>query len=563
MRFFAICFLAVCAVTSGGQLHAQKKSDPRVVIVHPGADQIKKDMGILFSLTSPSEQKQKKNMIDFIDQFIAGVDEKQPIRVNLLFGNKGVRYVLHFPINNLAEFRNNIDAFGVKSKKRGATYQLSGEFDGWMAFKDGYATIVEVAGDLSAAPKGNIAALLARKESATFELANDMADEASLKARRDSFSSTRRELLAVMKKTPGERAAAFDVRKQGYMNQLDELERFFVESSRFVSGWKYNPITGGGSLSFELDAIKGTDLATTISEFGNTPCHFAGVAKAPNSILSGRFIHPIDAMRQKAIAGFLGKSLVSLVERISGSTTLKSDAEKAGATEFAKIAIRMAKAGTAGGSFDGFIEVIPVSGGNQFVGGVKTPADMSADAVAAIKAWTASRNGQSMKANVDAAGDVKIHSIELSINNADIKQFLGSSTLYLGVGPESLWYAAGPNALALLKQSIGSVGASPANGDIKAIDLKGHIHPWLTLLDRIRSRQPVPSTREGQTKRKEQDSMRAAVLAATAGGDDVLSFEMHRKENTMVGKFTVVQGLLRFVGKEVARFTKENLDVGG
>ena len=563
MRFFVICFLAVCLLTSGGATHAQKKTDPRVVILHPGATALKKDIGILFSLLTPAEQKQKQNMIDFVNQFLAGVNEKEFVRVNLLFGNKGVRYVVNFPVSNLVSFRENIDLFGLKSKKRGATYQLSGEFDGWMSYKNKYTTIVKAAGDFAAIPNARLGVegLVARKESITFALVNDSQGPADLVARRDSFGATRRELLAVMKKKPTERASAFEVRKLGLENQLDELERFFVESARFVTGWQYNPTTGGGSLSFELEGIKDTDLAKTIAEFGNEPCHFAGITRNPKSILSGRFMHPIDAMRRKALASFFDKAVVSLSERIATSDRITGAAEKAAATEFAKIAIKMAKTGAAGGSFDGFIEVIPVAGGNQFVGGVKTPEDMTADAMAAIKAWTASRTGQSMKTDVDAEGDVKIHSVNLSFKNTDIQQFVGSPTLYLGVGPESLWYAAGPDALPLLKASIQSAGGDAPAGPLKAIDITGHINPWLTLLDRIRSRQPIPSTREAQTRRKELDNMRAAVLAATAGGDDVLSFEVLRNGEKINGKLTVVRGILRFIGKEVARFTKENLDI--
>jgi hypothetical protein len=655
VRFNLICLLAVCLSLSGSAAHAQKKTDPRVRFVHPGADSILNDVKILFSLTTAAEQKQEVNLTEFIDTFLAGVDSTRFIGVNLLFGSKGVRYVLNFPITDLKKFRRNIDDFGVASKPKGKdVYQLSDEFDGWMSFRKlgsstagkgkGNVTIVEKAADLAGAANSAIGVdvLLKRGESLTFELANEMNDQASRDARRSSFAATRRELLAALKKKATESPAAFEVRKQGYINQLDELERLFVETSKFVAGWKYDPVTTSGKLSFDLLAIEGTQLAQAISEFGDQPCHFAGIAREDKSILSGRFMHPIDKMRKQALEKFLDKSLVSLTEQIE--TSELTSGEKSGATLFAKTSIKMLKVGVKGGSFDGFVEVMPTDGGNQIVGGVKTPVDLSADALEAIKGWAASRTGQILKQDIGREGDVTFHSIKLAINHSDIEKFIGSDqTVYLGVGPDTLWSAIGPNALEFLTKSIQATGSKATNqktpdekttdqettdvkatdekpadekttdekttdekttdekatdekaidkkpadektsdvkatdektndektndekttdGPTKAIDVRVRIHPWLTLLDQIRSKQPIPTTREGKTLRKEQAEQRAAVLAATKNGDDILAFEVHRNGDQITGTLSVVKGILRFVGKEVARFTKDNLDVGG
>lgn len=568
----------------------QKKTNPQVNFVHPGGAKAVADINELFSLLNPAEQKQKANLLDFVETFMIGVDRRKQIQVNLLFGG-GTRYLVNIPVSDIEGFRENIEGLGVYSKPKGKLFQLSGEFKGWMAYRSGYVTISENAADVQAGIAVN--AKVKAGDSLTFQLVNQTTDAASQAARKTDFENTRRELLSVYKIATTESQAAFASRKQAYVNQLDELERFFVQSGQYISGWKYDKANKTGNLYFELTAIPGTELDKTIAQFSQESGYFDNLPKASNSILSGRFNHPVDARRKQAIQAFLSKSITSLSERIEKSVKITAG-EKPSAKKLAELGMQLLAGGAKGGSFQGFIDVVPANGnGHHVIGGVKTPIDQSQMATEAIKAWVTAREGQQLKPNVDKVGNVAIHALRLKLRNPEVAKFFGPDpTVYLGVGPETLWYSIGPDGLNRLKTTISTVAASQnnataktktvkdtravaINGDTKlevtqvkqtvdgkyAIDMQVRLLPWMQLLDKLRAKQPVPADRQGKTKRKEQDERRARILSALKGGDDKMAFRMHRDGKTIKGSLQVVAGLIRFVGKEVAVFTKDNLSV--
>lgn len=580
----AVLVGVLCLGTVGpvaAQQAPAKNAIPSVSLLHAGAARLLEDIDTMISLTSPEEQKQKKVLRDFfVDIVLPGIDMPSPVRMDVLTDSSPVRYRPHFPVKveDLKTFRKNLDDFGIKSKLIAANlYQLEGAFDGLMRYKNGYASIGKTRDDVPltlADPKLEVAALLKSNVDAGAVLRNVPGQGA---ARRKNFDSlVRKELLGTLKQKKDEKPGDFAVRKLAFEHQLNEFERLYAESESLTAGIDLDNKTRIATGNLTLVPEANTSLAQSIALLQQKPSRFANVDRSSTSVLSLRLDNPLDEMRKKQIADFADAARDNGLARLDVAEG-RTPEEKASAKQMVQLAHQLFKSAAAAGLLDAFVEVdVRPSGMHTLVCAAHVAQGQLLDQIVALV--PTSKNGRKATLNVAKAGDMAIHKVELPFDHAaDLKSFFGPDLAVYGGGTkDTVWLAAGEGAIAQLQKAVAAASSPPpATPQPYFADAYAKVGPLLELLEKISPAKPADKTdkpaaeskfkrADGKAAKKaelDRATLRKSALDAFRGADDdVFSFRLRREGANVVGVMDLQPGILRFVGKTLAKFSKDTLE---
>lgn len=571
IRFLLIPTLLVASAATA---NAQKEATPSVTIVQAGADRLLGDIEYMLKLTDAEDQKQIKVLNDFFkDIFLKGVDSKRPIRIDVILGDGPTRYRPHFPISSLKDFRDNLNNFGIKSRKKTSSlYELKDAFVGWMRYRNKYASVGEEKTDVPLSidnPVLSIKPLLEAGYDLAVNVANSKTGEKDQAARRKAFrDGLRKEYLAAVKKKDDESDDDFAVRKMLTEQQLVELERYYVESAKTTLGWTTDAELGEGRLNLNLAPIAETSLAKSVELLDQAPSHFANVPKSKNAILAVRLNHPLDDLRTKHFTELCALLRKTADSKIDASKERDKD-QKTNGKKVASLIFDILDANVKAGVADGFIEVrAQATGKHTLVGGIKVINGNQADAI--VQLLDKAGPNREVKMNVAAVGGVAIHRVTLPWDKPkELVDFFGSDTdIYIGTAKDAVWFSIGEQAVRELSDDAAIV-AQPNTGkpDAPFVDLLVKVSPWVELIQKLRPVQADPkiqqvSQKTGDKKKIKVDrgELRKMALSAFAAGDDVVTLQLVRAGANVEGSLQVQPGILRLVGKLVAKFSRENVD---
>jgi hypothetical protein len=560
-RSFSL-FLGLLVTVAVANVANAQNASPSVTVMQAGGDRLLQELKYVAGLTTRQEQALWNDLIDpadgLIPAFMVGIDPAKPVRVDILLDAlvEGAedRYITSFPIANQGQFINqNLFGFGINAarvRQQRDLYKLTGDFRGFMQIRHGYATIGDEKSQNDVQnypnPREAIDPLVQQRYSAAALIRNRPAAQ-DMERRRQGIRRLRENLLAGLKPREGEAPEDFELRRLAIQQQMDEMERFFVESSQVMFGWRTDLANRLGLLDLDLAAIEGTDLEASIRLIGREPSHFANFPRSETAILSGRINFPLDELRRKHLTEFLVQARPRAKSRIQEAERLQAD-QRQGAEQVADLLFDMLAEGAKAGILDGAVEVYP-SGGDRYtmVGGVRSP-----DGTGFVEVLRAlPRAGQDAEIGIEEVGNVSLHRIPVPApDRADFQAFFGGEpVVYFGTSPDAIWYAAGENALEGLKTAINRVGMpveERAASDV-FIDLMVRLKPWLE------QRQRMAGDDQGDVE------LRRLALESFQPQDDRLVLQVRRAEDRILGRMQIQEGVFRLAGKIVAQFVRENL----
>jgi hypothetical protein len=303
-RFAALLVVVGLAAHRVNTVSADEASAPSVNVVLSGAEEVLKDVKFLLGLTNQQEQKQEIVLKSYLeDVFFVGIDRKLPVCMEMKFGNPSTRQVWSFPVDKFNDFRNvTLKDVDHRQTKGGESLRAIEQFQRLdeicTTLRQHWRTTGRPpAGD----PRASIKDLLKNYDAAAE--CNTKIDQ-SQADRRKTFANTRGTARSP-EKGKDETQANFDL-KQLFEYQLDEAERFFVESERLTLGWTTDGDKQQGRLDIELAPIPGSSLEKIVSGLGTTPSYFANIERSAKPILSGRLNHPLDEPRKKSLNDLAG-----------------------------------------------------------------------------------------------------------------------------------------------------------------------------------------------------------------------------------------------------------------
>ncbi|MCH9655076.1 MAG: hypothetical protein K0U86_00835 [Planctomycetes bacterium] len=528
---------------------AEDSTAPNISLVQINAEGMIADLKFLV-LDLAGDKTGWDKLDELLPTFLEGIDQQRPLRIDILLGeNQEERYRLILPVTDLGVFREALEVFEISSKKqRNGPYKLGNLFQGFMKYlkKFKYVVISEKLTEVEEIedPLKRVQDLLKKKYDFSALITNE---KEGVDARKKSMTSTRKQLLAAVKKKRDETENAFELRKLAFTHQMDELERLFAESQKMVIGWTTDSTKHEGRLEFTLKAIEGTSLEESIKQFATKPSYFAKIPVKQDGILNGRINHPLDEMRKTNFTEFYKLLLPTLKDRIANNKKLTEEQITAG-SKVAELVIQMLDAGKEASLIDAFIDSNPVDGGKYIMlGGIRSKDGTKLREV--VELLPKLLKDQTVELDFVKEDGLSIHKINIKERFQDgfYEQFGAGEALYVGSTPDALWMAAGINAIDRIKTAAKLVKEDPPE-DISpnVIELNLKTLPWLKMIDRLR-------------EKKGNQEIRDLALKSLTNADDTFTFVMKRDGDSINGNAKLDKGILRFIGNIIAKFSKETL----
>lgn len=546
----------------GGGLKAQEPA-PHMTIVQAGADDLLRDLEFLLRLTSRTEQAQWEETIKpNLEIFLEGVDRTRPIRIDAMLSDEAVRYRSFFPITDVKDFLNNLDSFGIISKRVAGVrdyyrLEMPPQFTGFMRVAHNYAIIVEQEADAPANigdPTAGIANLLGRGYGAAVVIDNE---PGTVEPRQREFTSYREETLAGLKPIQGETEQEFTLRRMAADHQLQEMERYFVQSDQLVFGWTTDRKGPVGRGELFVTPLEGTSLQKSIQLIGEQPSHFAAVSRARDAVLYGRIRLPLEEMRQRNLAEMYTELQPYLKQRVETRWQLAADQQE-NANKAIDILFEMLNAGREAGLLDGYVQIRgPEQGAHSMVAGVKTPDGNRVLEILELLPEISSEF--QIELNVEEIGGTAIHSVSRP-QELQTDFFGPDAEIYVGTDAETVWIAVGNGVLADLKEAI-TATTEPAGDNVDPAFARLYVRfsPWLQVLEGIRADQQAPTGERERQLWQEREALRKLALESFDGPGDSMEAQLQKVDNRLVGTAAFGTDTLRFVGKVMAKFARENL----
>ena len=556
---------------------AQTPLDSRLVVAHPGFNLLKSDLMKTIDLTTPGEQKQWENIQGYIDTFIIGIDETREVQIQIMTGIDPPGYLICVPLlagsDPAKAFKENLDSLGyrlVRSPTDRKMYTIESDANeyGWMKIdvelQYAFFMITTDKALLVQIKETVLKAALTPttlNENLIAEIKNIDVSPAAITHRVNMFKPIREKNLALIKQRPDEKATGFQLRKSSARQLYDEAERLMSQADQLLMTLtldRTNPVAPKVNLRTIMTAIPGTAIEATIAEYGQQPDAFASLQRLNGSALSLRVSHPLDALRKAHLQETLALSKVDIQGRLTANKT-RSDAEKTAFNKFVAGVVSVLESSVTFGHLNGFVESVP-DGKDRFTTVAAFVSPTAAEMNQILPLLTDAGKGNAVQLNLEKVGDVDIHKIQIAEGFISIfdKVFGGHSDMFIGVGPRTVWMAAGQDGLATLKSTVMAVGEPTVNPVAFRVD--GNLLPWAKRIDAVANdNKPRDLTAEEQKLRREQARIRERALAALVTEDD-FSLVITTEESTWVGEFTSNTGLLRFVGKMMSAFSKENFE---
>ena len=133
-------------------------------------------------------------------------------------------------------------------------------------------------------------------------------------------------MLGAVKKKADEAESAFALREAGLRQIVDELQRFYAESSEIQMLLTVDGAAKNSSTTLSLTALPGTELEESAKLVQPAPSKYALIStKDASVVFTGQL--PLDPLRKKH-AGELHTIIQRHVEHLIDSDKGKADAEK-------------------------------------------------------------------------------------------------------------------------------------------------------------------------------------------------------------------------------------------
>lgn len=541
LRFAAVLLMIL---SLGAPAFAQKAKVPTVVIMHAGVDRLLEDIEYLVVELAGEKNVWEDKIQPNFEVFLPGVDTKRPIRYDVLLDPKADKEQARpsFPILQRQErnfLKKNIQPLGITTRQRRRNlYSCAGAFNGWLQFNGDYATFAEQQEQIPANfdPFTEIEAPFKAGHDLYVTLKNDVA---GMEARAAAIKPVRANLLAALKKHKDEDDAEFALRKLGVEQQLNELERFFVQAAEISITNNTDSKKGTGDSTVRLKALPETELEKSVKMLAVESSHFASLKIDAKSLANGRINFPLDDFRKAQLKAFYPVLRPVIAKKIDSEKDL-SGPQKEAAKKAVDGVIDMLEQGIDLGLIDGFFESIVGSDKKHgFLLGVRAMNGKQADEI--VKLIPAFDKSATLAAGFETVQGVALHKIEFK---GEVTQFMksffgGESTMIVGTSEKTVWIAGGADAEVRIKDAIETVAKAE----------KTDVSPFV--LEFSAEMQPLMKAYDGVLGSRGNEKLRAIALEAFSDGGR-LEFDLKREGDVVIGTSSVDKPILQFIGELIA-----------
>lgn len=565
-RLIILSVAVVASLSSVRSSVAQQPAQPdSIIAVQSGVDRLKEDLKWVVSL-APKGSSNWKNLNDILDVFTGGVDTTLPLRLDVVLGtNRDLRMWIPIAKGKEKDFRENVQLTvgkaPVKATSAGDFWTWKGP--GWAA--GGFQRDIKgwsiLASNRTNVPPGLALPVAAIEPllKAGYDVAGQISNSSTGKeTRKKQFQDVRKEATASVARLPDESEYEFELRKLTHQQQLDEAERFYVDSEKLILGWTLDTEKKEARLDLSLKALTGSDLHKSIQMLAVEPSQFASITRTEKTTFLGRINHTIDPMRKGHAKAFLDLVKKQSLSRIPSSSTIK-DSHKESYTKVASQFIDVIQSGVEMGVFDGFVHIEKPNDMHTMVGAVRVP-----DGNALIPVLESLKGAEwDVQLNTETVDDLSLHTVKIpQRQDKDFSHLFGSeSLLVVGTSKGAVWYAAGDGAATRLKDTVKQVSTAERKADGLFVEVWSNLSPLMQFLVARRERQPDDSNLPEADKkmRKTKLELMKTAVEAFKPGDGIIHMKIERQGEEVIGRTVLHEGLLRFGGMKITDFAEKRL----
>ena len=568
-RSIAILLTAGFLCCSTNAIFGQQPHHPQITIGHKGIAPLKADLKYLLSLTSPRDQEQLPNLVDFIDLLAFGLDEERPVRVDVFSGSSPITYMVWAPYISFADLDDNLQSNFTIKKVQDNLYEVLPPDNGWFRALPGikYAILIltNPADHLlirqlilkAVNPLPAIQELLTDGANVGILLNNDAQKKEDQKKRSESFGEIRAVRMDALQKRPAESKTQFELRRGIVAAQLDELERLLVEADRAEAKFIIDQPGNTCKIVFGGEPIADTSFAESVQQFGKHKDAFGAIGKADDSVLSLRVNHPIDQLRTRNSNKIIDLVIADVTAQLAAATEMTKSQKDASAKLLDGV-MQVTRDSIASGNINGFVETFPNKAGDLITyGAVSVTGGQRLNDILALIADSGEGNTFD-KAAATVAG-VTIHRIAFAEGYVPLfdRLFGVGQESYIGVSDDIVWIGTGSDSLEPLKKAI-EAGQKQVDTDV-VLQIEGHLLPWARRAKTLVDEMDEPQNIDDRQVRRDQLLQLTQAIDAFSDRDEA-KFHMTVGGGKTSGEIFFNTGVLRFIGSQIAAYSRDTLE---
>lgn len=556
---------------------AQEAHHPQISVVHKGLKQLKADIELLLDLAT-DDDRHKENWIGVIELFAIGLDEERPFRIDILSGLTPAPVMIYGPfVDPVSDLLNdNLEgAEYVPQKVTDTLYELLPPDRGWFRIlpQEKYAilTLSEKSNHSllkqlilkAGSPAPVIAEIMLKGVNIGAQLKNDAVKPEDQQKRKASFQEIRTNQMDALQKRPQESKTEFELRKGILSVYQDEVERVVVEALRAALLISLNPAPAEAptaQVKIDWVGIPESSLAGIAAAVGKEKDAFASVKSAEDSALSVRINHPIDELRQKNADTIMGLIKADVLSHVNASDSNMTAEQKEATEQLVDGIITLIRDSNATGNLNAFMESVPRDEGKFTSWGAAVAKDAKRlDETLALIAKTGENNKVDLKVESVNGFDIHRISLEKGFLKAFDDVFGENAVVYIATSETMVWFSTGPESLESLKSAVTDLGDPADSGVI--LKVKAHLLPWAKRAEDLAKKLPKPEGVDQEESRRNLLLTLKQATEALKAEDDDIEFNMALTDDGVATNvLDIGTGLLRFIGTQLEKFSKENLE---
>lgn len=578
----SFCFQHLRAAPPSSEASSERAA---VVAEIAGIKEVYSDVKLAFDLAEDEEGYD--TLKETVDLFLGGVNRTKPCDYRIFTTRDGLQTVLSLPVNTTADFgkfvqylwdvdvktapvpnpaltgrmpaavRMRLQSLKIQPNER-IVFSL---MDGFMRHDAGYVHLGE---SLEAVRLARGASGIASKDSGLTVRIDGQSGTTD--HRREAFRKSSQRILAELTRDESTSETAFSLEKALLERQLAGLEVVFCEASQGKLDVVVSHTLKRLNILGEVTPTAGTSLADHVQRIGKSVDAFAGVSRQ-GTVLSGSVnlpVHPAIVDSLKKVIGCARSAMLEHLERDSE----KNPDHDAADTAFANFVCDVAAVAAAQADYNGMVRIWSNSNGTlTTVGAIRigngTPLQES---LQNIKNETVSR----------AIGETKIIIRKCPVHHWSreyAELFDQEGTVSIAIEKDQLWFAFGENSVDRLEQALREASGKASDESVNAIELQARLRPLGEVWNKIHARHSATTEKTSKKAKKGGKASTAnwagivadlnlPQIAASAFSktDDSMSLTLKRDGDKAAVAAQFDAGTLRFIGKALSRFVKNNLN---
>lgn len=446
-----------------------KDVKPVVAVSFAGYDKLKADIGYVGQIADrPGLHDQLESVLKLFTQGkgLAGLDQTRPWGVVVQTDGTDFSGYAFIPVKDLKELLGVLAPFvgeakdaghGVLEIKKGAgkaVYVV--ERSGWALLSDKPENLTDVPTD----PAAVIADMNKQYDLAVRVLAANLPDT----VRRQAVDKIKSDVARDLNRRPNESEQEHAVRTKVTEEVSKSLLAVLNDLDQVTIGLSLDTTTGKSFLDVNVVAKPGSETARQAAALAETKTDFAGF-ELPAAAVCGNWAGKIPESKVKVLEVVVDAARDQALKDIEKSA--KPDDEKQLAKDLASNVFEVVEQTVKSGRLDGGMAVLLDPKAATFVAGQHVTDAARLDKLAARLAEFAEKAnpvvGQWIKLNADQLQSIKFHTVSIPLPGEGgpkrdrAAQVLGETIeVAIGIGPNSLYVAAGRDALKTLKTAITS-----------------------------------------------------------------------------------------------------------